>query len=62
VKEIDPAWFTGSENVLITAGASAPEDLVEECIDYLVDTFGAVIEHQAVREENVEFPLPLEVR
>jgi len=60
--EIDPAWFDGDETVLITAGASAPEDLVVECIDYLNRTFGGTIEHLAVREEHVEFPLPLEVR
>jgi 4-hydroxy-3-methylbut-2-enyl diphosphate reductase len=62
VAEIDPAWFRGDETVLITAGASAPEDLVSESIDYLSRTFGATIEHQAVREEHVEFPLPVEVR
>jgi len=62
VREIDPAWFRGDETVLITAGASAPESLVQECIDYLVGEFGATVEHQAVREEHVEFPLPIEVR
>jgi 4-hydroxy-3-methylbut-2-enyl diphosphate reductase len=62
VAEIDPQWFAGHETVLITAGASAPEQLVVECIDYLSRTFGATIEHQAVREEHVEFPLPPEVR
>jgi 4-hydroxy-3-methylbut-2-enyl diphosphate reductase len=62
VSEIDPAWFRGDETVLITAGASAPEDLVVECIDYLSRTFGGTTEHLAVREEHVEFPLPLEVR
>jgi 4-hydroxy-3-methylbut-2-enyl diphosphate reductase len=60
--EIDPTWFRGEETVLITAGASAPEDLVVECIDYLNRTFGGTIEHLAVREEHVEFPLPMEVR
>jgi 4-hydroxy-3-methylbut-2-enyl diphosphate reductase len=48
--------------VLITAGASAPEDLVVECIDYLVREFGATVEQLEVREENVEFPLPYEIR
>ncbi len=62
VAEIEPAWFEGIETVLITAGASAPEELVVECIDYLSRTFGATVEHQAVREEHVEFPLPPEVR
>src|SRR3954452_9993060 len=35
VGEIQPEWFEGVETVLITAGASAPEDVVQECIEYL---------------------------
>ena len=62
VAEIERSWFRGDETVLITAGASAPEDLVLECIDYLSREFGAEVEHLAVREENVEFPLPYEIR
>jgi 4-hydroxy-3-methylbut-2-enyl diphosphate reductase len=62
VAEIDRAWFGGDETVLVTAGASAPEELVVECIDYLKREFGATVEHLAVREENVEFPLPHEIR
>ena len=38
----DPGrWFEGVETVLITAGASAPEDVVQECITLLQDRFGA---------------------
>jgi len=62
IEELDRTWFKGGETVLITAGASAPEELVEECIDYLEREFGASLEHLAVREENVEFPLPHEIR
>jgi 4-hydroxy-3-methylbut-2-enyl diphosphate reductase len=62
VAEVDRAWFRGDETVLITAGASAPEDLVVECIDYLEREFGATVEQLAVREENIEFPLPHEIR
>ena len=50
------------ETVLITAGASAPEDVVQECIEYLQDRFGATIEEEWVREENVHFPLPKSLR
>ena len=32
--DIDDRWFDGDETVLITAGASAPESVVEECVDY----------------------------
>ncbi len=61
-QEIDPAWFQGDETVLITAGASAPEELVSECVDFLCQIFGATVEEHSIREENVEFPLPLQVR
>ena len=36
---IDPAWFRGDETVLITAGASAPESVVQECIEFLKQRF-----------------------
>ena len=62
VVEIDDGWFDGVENVLITAGASAPEDVVQECIDYLQSRFGATIVEEWVREENVHFPLPRSLR
>jgi 4-hydroxy-3-methylbut-2-enyl diphosphate reductase len=62
VQEIDPAWFTGQETVLITAGASAPEEVVEECVAYLQDRYGATVESRIVREEHVSFPLPRELR
>jgi 4-hydroxy-3-methylbut-2-en-1-yl diphosphate reductase len=60
--DIDPSWFRGDEVVAVTAGASAPEDLVEGCIDLLCRTFGACVEERSTREENVVFPLPLELR
>jgi 4-hydroxy-3-methylbut-2-enyl diphosphate reductase len=62
VSEIQPAWFKGIESVLITAGASAPEDVVQECIEYLVEHHGATMEESYVREENVHFPLPKSLR
>jgi 4-hydroxy-3-methylbut-2-enyl diphosphate reductase len=62
VREIDDAWFNGQETVLITAGASAPEEVVEECVAYLRKRFGATVESRTVREEHVSFPLPRELR
>jgi 4-hydroxy-3-methylbut-2-en-1-yl diphosphate reductase len=62
VKEIQPSWFHGNETVLITAGASAPEEVVQECVEYLQHRFGAVVESRTVREEHVNFPLPRELR
>jgi 4-hydroxy-3-methylbut-2-enyl diphosphate reductase len=62
VKEIQPGWFNGDETVLITAGASAPEEVVQECVDYLQQRYGAAVATRTVREEHVNFPLPRELR
>ena len=62
VSEIQSDWFDGVETVLITAGASAPENVVQECVEYLQNTYGATIEEAVVREENVHFPLPKSLR
>ena len=61
-QDIDASWFEGVETVLITAGASAPESVVQECISYLKDRFGATVESRSIREEDVHFPLPRELR
>jgi 4-hydroxy-3-methylbut-2-enyl diphosphate reductase len=55
-------WFNGVNRVLVTAGASAPEVVVEECLDYLRDRFGAVVREVTTREEHVTFPLPKELK
>jgi 4-hydroxy-3-methylbut-2-enyl diphosphate reductase len=60
--EIEPGWLRGDDTVLITAGASAPEDVVQECIEYLRQRYGAEVESRTVREEHVSFPLPRELR
>jgi 4-hydroxy-3-methylbut-2-en-1-yl diphosphate reductase len=60
--ELQPEWFEGCETVAITAGASAPEQVVQECIEYLVDRFGAEVREVTFRSENVNFPLPRELR
>jgi len=60
--DIDPKWFDAEDTVLITAGASAPESVVQECVDYLRDRFDATVTHQSIREETVQFPLPRELR
>ncbi len=60
--ELREEWFKASDTVLVTAGASAPEDHVQDCIDYLREKYGAEIESRIVREEHVSFPLPRELR
>jgi 4-hydroxy-3-methylbut-2-enyl diphosphate reductase len=60
--EMKPAWFDGKKCVLVTAGASAPEDVVQECVDYLKQKHRATVETRTVREEDVSFHLPKELR
>jgi 4-hydroxy-3-methylbut-2-enyl diphosphate reductase len=62
VHEIPEGAFTGAETVLITAGASAPEEVVEECVAHLRKRYGATVESRTIREEHVNFPLPRELR
>lgn len=60
---IDHRWFpTGSETVLLTAGASAPEALVAEVCRVLVKRYGGRIEQHDVYQEDVEFALPAGLR
>ncbi len=55
-------WFDGVASVLVTAGASAPENLVRELIERLCSDFGGRdVEEAVLIEENVRFALPQEV-
>jgi 4-hydroxy-3-methylbut-2-enyl diphosphate reductase len=60
--ELCPSWFRPDDVVLVTAGASAPEQVVQECVAFLCERFGAVAESRVVREEEVRFALPRELR
>jgi 4-hydroxy-3-methylbut-2-enyl diphosphate reductase len=60
--DIDPAWLEGVGKVGLTAGASAPELLVERVVKYLETLRVVTVEPFAVVEENVAFNLPPEVR
>jgi 4-hydroxy-3-methylbut-2-enyl diphosphate reductase len=60
--DIDDRWFTGVGTVVITAGASAPESVVAECVSYLQSRYGAKVESRVLRREDVHFPLPRELR
>jgi 4-hydroxy-3-methylbut-2-enyl diphosphate reductase len=60
--EIDPGWFSGDETVVITAGASAPESVVQDCVRWLRERYAADVEERTIREEEVYFPLPKELR
>jgi 4-hydroxy-3-methylbut-2-enyl diphosphate reductase len=56
--EMDWNWLKGSKNLGITAGASAPEILVEELIDACRAKYAVNVEEIVVKQENVQFKLP----
>ena len=62
VAELQPGWLEGVQTVLITAGASAPEVVVQECVQFLVERFQAEVEEITIREEDVHFNLPKELK
>ena len=60
--EIDQTWFQGVRTVLVTAGASAPEYLVKEIVQELIENYGGEAEEADVVEEDMDFTLPLSLR
>lgn len=56
--EIDPAWLDGKKSIMVTAGASAPEHLVQALLERLQREFGGVIEARTLVLEDVSFSLP----
>jgi 4-hydroxy-3-methylbut-2-enyl diphosphate reductase len=59
--DINPAWIKNAKAVGISAGASAPEVLVTEVVDYLKNHGANEVEELMVVEEDVEFSLPKEL-
>jgi 4-hydroxy-3-methylbut-2-enyl diphosphate reductase len=59
---IDPVWFEGCKSIGLTAGASAPEILVETTLEFLKQQGVNVITEGLGREEDVTFALPRELR
>jgi len=57
-RALDPAWITGARSVGITAGASAPEDLVEELVNALRGLAAIEVSVLPGEEENVRFRMP----
>ena len=56
--DIDWSWMDGVQTLGLTAGASAPEVLVEEVIEACKIRFDVSVKEVKIREENVEFKLP----
>ena len=59
--QIDPAWLTGRKRVGVTAGASAPEVLVDEVVARLRELGAGSVRTLDGTPENVNFPLPREL-
>ena len=59
--EINPAWLEGAKVVGVTAGASAPEELVIRVLDHLRAMGAVEFEEQPGEDENVHFALPQEL-
>jgi 4-hydroxy-3-methylbut-2-enyl diphosphate reductase len=57
--DVRPEWLTRVNTVAVTAGASAPEHLVQELLDYLRDQHHfQEVEEVELKEEDVRFSLP----
>jgi 4-hydroxy-3-methylbut-2-enyl diphosphate reductase len=60
--DIDPVWLAGKASIGVTAGASAPEVLVQNVISRLRELGANLPEEMQGREENITFSLPKELR
>jgi 4-hydroxy-3-methylbut-2-enyl diphosphate reductase len=60
--EIEESWFEGVETVGVSSGASVPEELVEEVLDYLAERGYGDVRNVTTAEEDVQFSLPKELR
>ncbi len=59
--DVDPSWLEGVRNVAVTAGASAPEHLVQELVEFLRQHGFHEMEEIELVEEDVRFSLPAEL-
>ena len=60
-ESLDPVWLDGAQTVGVTAGASAPEELVQGLIDQLSEMFDISVTNLEGINENVTFKLPREL-
>ena len=59
--QLDPAWLAGTRTIALTAGASAPDGLVQRVIDELAGLGPVEVETRTVAEESIQFNLPAAV-
>jgi 4-hydroxy-3-methylbut-2-enyl diphosphate reductase len=62
VRELKPEWLEGRKAVLVTAGASAPEHLVEQLLQRLRDEYAGQIDVRTLVEEDINFAPPPSLR
>jgi len=60
--QVRPEWLEGVETVGITSGASAPEELVTELVDYFRDRGAGDVSELRTVDEDVRFMLPKRIR
>jgi 4-hydroxy-3-methylbut-2-enyl diphosphate reductase len=60
--DIDLAWLRDADSIGVTAGASAPEHLVEGVIDFLRARGAELVEDVQVAEEHIVFSPPVQLR
>ncbi len=60
--DIHADWFAADQTVLITAGASAPENVVQDCVCWLKEHFRATVIQRSICDEQMRFSLPPQLR
>ncbi len=60
--ELRDEWVRGTATVLVTAGASAPDHLIEDLVGRLIRDYGATVETRTLVDETVEFNMPKSAR
>lgn len=61
-EDVDQVWFEGKTKIGVTAGASAPEELVNQIIARIQSLTDASVDELTGREENMFFEVPRELQ
>lgn len=60
--EVRHEWLESVDRLLVTSGASAPEDLVRDLLDMLITKYGAEVQQEDVTSESMEFGIPASLK
>jgi 4-hydroxy-3-methylbut-2-enyl diphosphate reductase len=55
-------WLNGVSTLLLTSGASVPEELFAATVEWLSRHFDLSVEEHVVKEETIRFQIPVELR